>query len=337
MIKVHNGSPVPRYQVFVLADGNIAIQWTENAVQCLMTGAYCEYHQRDFGHRITDSELEQLKTAGVIESYDQAYVWVYALPEDARFGMLRTLQETSGASRARCYYINTTLSANRLPEFEQRFQQLDLSSSVCICEHEGLIAIMGKDAMPFANLKDAENVQRRLQTQLPELLESAAVAFTEAGSDFQQPDSNDESFIDLDELIASQTDTSVTRGKLALVACRDEEERRAVMRLLDSMEMSVTSVATAQETLNMLEEEPVDLLIMDVRLEDMHGWAMLGKLREIGHAHNTSIIVMAEQGADEQVFALTVAKVDVYLQKPLSFARLRQSIWSTLKEHQTGK
>jgi len=47
------------------------------------------------------------------------------------------------------------------------------------------------------------------------------------------------------------------------------------------------------------------------------------------------VIVLADPGADEQVFALTVANVDVYLHKPISIARLRQSVWSTLKEQST--
>ncbi len=65
----------------------------------------------------------------------------------------------------------------------------------------------------------------------------------------------------------------------------------------------------------------------------MHGWAMLGKIREMEHAQATRIIALAEPEGGDQVFALTVAKVDVYLRKPVSMARLRQSVWSTLKAH----
>ena len=331
MIKVHSGSPVPRYQVFVLGDGGYAVQWTETSVQDLLTGIYRDYSLREFGHRIMDHELDQLKTSGVIEDYDQAYIWIYTLPEDNRFGLLRTLQETD--NRVRSYYINTTLPAEKLDELQERLDSLDLSESYCACEHEGLIAVLGSDTMPFSSLKDAETAQRKLQTQLPDLLENAALAFTENESQFSRASGSDEDeFIDLEALIASQTNTSVTKDKYAVVACRDDFERSTFMRLLRTMDIEVVGVDTAQKALHLLEEEPVDLLVMDVRLEDMHGWAMLGKFHEIDHAKQTHVIVLAEAGADEQVFALTVAKVDVYLRKPISIARLRQSVWSTLKE-----
>ncbi|MFN8561102.1 MAG: hypothetical protein U0703_05635 [Anaerolineae bacterium] len=57
MIKIHNGSAVPRYQVFVLGDGAFVVQWTETSVQDMLSGAYREYQFQDFGHRITDAEL----------------------------------------------------------------------------------------------------------------------------------------------------------------------------------------------------------------------------------------------------------------------------------------
>lgn len=336
MIKIHSGSAVPRYQVFVLGDGAYVVQWMESSVQDLMTGAFYDYKPRDFGHRITDHELDQLQTAGVIEDFDQAYIWVYALPEEKRFGALRTMEQSPN-SRSRSYYINTTLSGDKLSEVQRCLDDRGMSPNYCVCMHEGVVAVLGKDAMPFNSLKDAETAQRKLQTQIPELLDNAALAFTENSSGFAPAaQAEDDELIDLDALIASQTDTSVTQGRYAVVACTDTDERRSIMYLLNNMEMAVVGVATAQEALALLEEEPVDLLVMDVRFEDMHGWAMLGKAREITHTRQTCVIVLADEGTDEQVFALTVAKVQVYLHKPISMARLRQSVWSVMKEHASG-
>lgn len=132
-------------------------------------------------------------------------------------------------------------------------------------------------------------------------------------------------------LISSQVDAKALKGKLGIVACRDESERQAIMGVLDALQMSVTSVSTAQETLNLIEDEPFDLLVMDVRLDDMHGWAMIGRLREIANMSGIKIIVLAEPELDEQIFALNVAKVDVYLLKPLSLPLLRQHVWVLLK------
>ncbi|MFN8561099.1 MAG: hypothetical protein U0703_05620 [Anaerolineae bacterium] len=56
-------------------------------------------------------------------------------------------------------------------------------------------------------------------------------------------------------------------------------------------------------------------------------------MREIDHADRTRVIVLEDEGAHDRVFALTVARVDVYPHKPISMAHLRQSAWSTLNEH----
>jgi CheY-like chemotaxis protein len=238
----------------------------------------------------------------------------------------------------RSYYVNTTLPADQLGEVERGIDAHDLAESFCACEHQGLVAVLGKDALPFSSLKDAENAQRRLQALLPELFQNAAVAFSESASDFMEDaNSNDEEFIDLDALIASQTDTTITEGKYAVVACRDDSERRLIMHLFETMKMYVVGANSAQDALVLLEEQPVDVLVMDVRFDDMHGWAMLGKLREMGHSEQTRVIALADVGTgSDQVFALTVAKVDIYLRKPISMARLRQSVWSLLKEHAAG-
>ncbi len=73
---------------------------------------------------------------------------------------------------------------------------------------------------------------------------------------------------------------------------------------------------------------------MDLLLSDMHGWEMLGKMKEIDSLRNMVTIVLAEGSmSNQQSFALTVAKVDIYLVKPVSRARLRQNIWMSLKKH----
>ena len=329
MFTAHNGSAVPRQQVFLLTDGSFVVQWTDASVQDLLTGQYRDYKPVDFGHRVTDDELERLKAGSVIEDFDQVYVWIYALPEQQRFGSLRTQQTFQ---RTRAYYVNTTLSADRLDDIQTQLEALNLAGEYCVCEHEGLVAVLGHDAAPFNSLRDAEAAQRKLNQQFPTLLQDAVVAFTESAGEFAEQSDEDE-MIDLDALIASQTDTTITEGKTAVVVCTDDDERQAIIDLLKAMKMDTLGVRTGQAALNRLEEAPVDVFVMDLQLDDMHGWAMLGKIREMEHAQAMRIIALAEPEVGDQVFALTVAKVDVYLRKPVSIARLRQSVWSTLKAY----
>jgi two-component SAPR family response regulator len=60
----------------------------------------------------------------------------------------------------------------------------------------------------------------------------------------------------------------------------------------------------------------------------------LSKLKEFDTQSGFPIIVIANHSeANAQSLALSVAKVDVFLVRPVSRARLRQNIWMALKAH----
>ncbi len=320
-----SGSAVPRQQVFSLADGNYVVQWTETSVQDLLTGDYYPFANNDFGHPLYDYELTQLKVAGVIEDFDRAYVWLYALPERDRF----TLRVQTEASRVRAYYINTTLPAEAQIELHARFEALGLLDQFCVCEHEGLLGIFNRDGTPFVDVKTAEWVQRKLETYLPDVFAVAAVAYTETDSALPAANADDPS-LDLDALIAAERAVINTR---AVIVVRDDDERHTIMRVLTRMRAATSAAATGAEALALLEDDAADLLILDVQLADMHGWTLLGKIREIGvrrAAHIIAIADASESDADEQALALLVAKVDGYVLRPLDETALRHAILTAL-------
>jgi two-component system CheB/CheR fusion protein len=97
------------------------------------------------------------------------------------------------------------------------------------------------------------------------------------------------------------------------------------------LQVTVQIAASATEALNRLEDEPVDLLIMDIQLPGMHGWELLGKVREVEKLRNLPIILIADHAMPEDAsLTRAVAKADVYLERPLAKARLRQNIWLAL-------
>ena len=336
MTNTFTGSPVPRHTVFILKDGTFAVQWDETLVQELLTGQYRNYDEKNFGHHITDYELNQLKAAGRVEHYNRQYIWLYALPEHGR---LAAEQEYTGPARVRSFYLNTTLPKNRLDDVETQLQKLELRDDFLARVRGDLIAILGKNGAPFRQLKDAERAQKFLVSKLPELFEYTAIAFVETNDrqdnyKVQVDHSNDA--LDLDTLIVSQKDISVSNGKRAVVLMSSDEERKAIHNLLVEMQMAVSDAGTALEGLHLLEDFQPDLLVMGMQLPDMHGWELLAKIKEIGTFWTLPKIMIAEHLAtpDDQAFALTVGKVDVYLVKPISMAQLRQNIWLTLKNQQ---
>jgi CheY-like chemotaxis protein len=335
MNRILSGSAVSRHHVFILADGAFVVQWGEKHVQDLLSGRYLSYEDHDFGHAITDYELNQLKTAGRVEHYNRSYVWLYALPEQGRFSELR-VQERS-RQRVRSYYLNTTLPKSQLADVQACLESNGIGEEFLARVRGDLVIVLGKKGAPFPQLTDAENGQKQLLGKEPDLFRDTAVAFIEATATNSSVGPSMERVADAPDLasvIASQTDTSVTDGKMVVLAGSNPDERTAIRDLFAKMKLDVREAATANDTLYLLEDCNPDMLVMDLLMPDMHGWAMLGKVKEIDTLRQLTTVVLADHTAsqNEQTFALTVAKVNVYLVKPVSMARLRQNVWMAFKD-----
>jgi CheY-like chemotaxis protein len=334
MVRVFSGSPVPRRTVFILADGSFVVQWDEHRVQDLLSGHYRKYEDRDFGHTITDYELNQLKQAGRVEHFNNQYIWLYALPEQGRFAVDR---EYSGPARLRSYYLNTTLPEARLAEVEARLRELKLDNDFLARARGGLVAVLGKNGAPFRELKDAERNLRMLIGRASDLFQNAAIAFIETSDHvYARPPDTAWGALELATILESQNDVTVTQNRRVLIVTSSAEEQQAIQELLESMQMQVIAASTGGEGLQLLEDHLPDLLIMDLHLPDMHGWEMLAKIREIGLFEDMPKLMIADHhsSADDQAFAFTVGRVDAYLVKPVSMAQLRQNVWLTLKNRQ---
>lgn len=333
MKKVHSGIAVPRHFVFITADGAFVVQLSESRVQDLLTGQFLTLRDENYGHGINDYELNQLKVAGRVEHYNRNYVWLNALPEPHTYEK-RTTQERL-PDRARFYYINTTLPKSKINVIQGMLAGLGLSDNVLAVDRGDLVAILGKSGKPFAELNEAETIQKELTSRAPHLFEKSVIAFIEMASNdgVNQEIMQITGLSDLATIIASQSDTSVTEHKEVILLLDEAHELAVIRDLCLEMKMNVRTAQTATEALHFLEDKPADLLVMDLQLPDMHGWEMLGKVREIDKQGELPIIVIAEHSMPNQKsLALTVAKVDVYLVKPVSLALLRQNIWIALKD-----
>lgn len=333
MSKNLSGAAVPRHLVFVLGDGTFVVQWDNTRIQELLSGRYRLYnHERDFGHPVTDYELNQLKAAGRVEHYNRIYVWLFSLPETGRFETpLREMER----DRHWAYYINTTMPKAHVETVRQLLAQLGLENDYSASIRSELVAILGRDERPFSSLKEAEQAQRHLQARAPIVFNKAVVAFVEAMNNQRQRLSQTQrlqtsELLDLSSIIASQTDTLLTAGKRALLICQDGEARTERLQLLKDMKFIAVAAQDAQSALLLLEETPTDLLVVDTQLPDMHVWELLQKVREIVTQHKLSVVVTASESAtpNDQTFGLNVAKVDAYVTQPVGLRRLRHNIYA---------
>jgi CheY-like chemotaxis protein len=200
----------------------------------------------------------------------------------------------------------------------------------------GRLILKSADGNYFADFAEADSVCQAIRDLAGDALADAEVAFTEIHAEentLVHDVRTGQGQPDLRTIIASQTDTSLTSGKQVVLLVSRDDERQAIEQLCLELHMRVEIAGSGVDLVALLEESMPDLLVMELRLPDMHGWELLSKLRELPGARHLPIIIIADhQMAGQQSLALGVAKVDVYLVRPLSLARLRQNIWLALQK-----
>ncbi|MBC8100814.1 MAG: response regulator [Armatimonadetes bacterium] len=331
MRRKFSGSPIARYQVFTLADGSYVVQWDDKRVQELLTGKYRDFEpKQDFGHPLSEWELNQLKAAGRVEHFNRDFVWLLALPEAGRFGVRK---EMGRGDRIRAYYLSTLLPKSQLANIQQLLTQLALADTLTVVPRQQLLAVMDAHGAHFRDAQTAEAAQAALLHHAPDLFAGVAIGIDEislraAGFGQSTVDASDDDLpFSFDELVASQNAVSVTSGRQIVTVLNRAEEREAFDQLFVEMEIFTQHSKSGAQVLSMLEDYHADLLLLDLTLPDMHGWQLVQKAREIDPARTLPMMIIT----DETSIGMTVAKVD-YLTRPVSIARLRHNIWKIFKE-----
>jgi CheY-like chemotaxis protein len=322
-----SGSAISRHQVFVLADGTYAVQWDDKRVQELYSGKYRAYlHTRDFGHHITDVELGFLKGAGRVEHYNRKYVWLFALPEAGRYANRRILDR---GNKIRVYYLSTGLARSQLTNVRAALDSADLSEVVKPGVRANTIVLLDPNGRPYRSFEDIEALHVRVSAAVGPTLGEFAIAFIEV--DPKDPsllgERAAEALPSLDEIIASQSDTTATAGRQIVLAINMQEEREAFTDLLIDMQVAVHHAERGQDAQALLEDHRPDMLITETQLPDMHSLQLISNIKEDPALRDLPILVIS----DEANLSMTVARVE-YLIRPVSIARLRFLVWKSLRE-----
>lgn len=114
----------------------------------------------------------------------------------------------------------------------------------------------------------------------------------------------------------------MTDGKEVVLVVRQDDERQAVASLLEELNMTVHHAETGQGAIYMLEDHDCDFLLMDVQLPDMHGWKMLGRLKESVDLTTLPTVVIMDEATVVPLPNVTVVV------RPVSMAKLRNIIFS---------
>ncbi|RPI33321.1 MAG: hypothetical protein EHM70_06365 [Chloroflexota bacterium] len=76
-----SGTPINRQWIVVLDDGTPVVDWGNGSGVDLISGNFVRFQENRYSHVIQDSELDVLKRAGQVSSYDSQVVFIVSLPE----------------------------------------------------------------------------------------------------------------------------------------------------------------------------------------------------------------------------------------------------------------
>src|SRR5689334_19888441 len=94
----------------------------------------------------------------------------------------------------------------------------------------------------------------------------------------------------------------------------------------------VETVGTAEEALSLLTDNTYDVVVLDVMLPGMDGFALAGKLRAQGHF--VPILMLTARGQAEDVLRGFEAGADDYLPKPFELGVLIARIHALLRRRE---
>ena len=78
------GTPVGRHCVITTRTNDIVVDMGEGNFLNIHTGAFCVCGEEDISHTTLDSELEVLRLAKLVDSYDSNKVYITALQDPHR-------------------------------------------------------------------------------------------------------------------------------------------------------------------------------------------------------------------------------------------------------------
>jgi excisionase family DNA binding protein len=137
---------------------------------------------------------------------------------------------------------------------------------------------------------------------------------------------------DLDDFLGASR-TAPTRRSAPLILIVDDDARlREFVRVNLEMEgYAVREAASADEGLAALEEEAPDLILLDVMMPKVDGWAMLSRVRET-HGVDAIPVIMFSGKVDEQSASTAAERgAQAFIGKPFEPQKLIESTKQLLR------
>jgi two-component system, sensor histidine kinase and response regulator len=143
---------------------------------------------------------------------------------------------------------------------------------------------------------------------------------------------------DSESLPAIEEDETATPGKAVplkgpyrILLAEDNADMRAYVRRLLSPHMEVTAAANGREALTSILENPPDLVLSDVMMPVLDGFALLKEIRANPATATLPVILLSARAGEESCVEGVGAGADDYLVKPFSARELLARVSAHLK------
>jgi PleD family two-component response regulator len=121
-----------------------------------------------------------------------------------------------------------------------------------------------------------------------------------------------------------------------LVADDDGTVRSLLELALTEAGFSVKLAQNGQQAMDLVETEPVDLLLLDVEMPVMDGWAVVKRIKSDPLLRNLPVLMLTSLSAvDHRVQGLNLGAND-YIPKPFELAELVARVRASLRNMQSG-
>ncbi len=117
-----------------------------------------------------------------------------------------------------------------------------------------------------------------------------------------------------------------------LVIDDNVDSRLLVNDLLTVRGFEVAAVSSGREALQTLPNRPADVIILDLQMPEMDGFATLAALRELESSADTPVIVMSAHVLPEDQRRMQAAGFDRIISKPFELDALVQTVRDALAD-----
>ena len=125
--------------------------------------------------------------------------------------------------------------------------------------------------------------------------------------------------------------TSAELAGVRVLFVDDQSEARDLARVIFANAGAEATIASsAMEAIDFLDREPIDIVVSDIGMPEMDGYALIGEIRRrdaLSGRHTLTIAATAYRGQEDRARVLA-AGFDAYLKKPMDAATLTSTVAS---------